>query len=187
MQLVTYDQARQLLASRTMISSNFGAVLERARDGVSANQIGRMKKQQEDEERRRLRDAFVIRCIDDLFAYKSIRFAWCPDLRKFAQRAHLRDGEAVVRVLRAYEPWATQWPEKGLVEAYTWMRTHDRRLQTILTEDGETAAQAFRMGHSRRARACASSAVADAHVALHTWVALWSRKPHELEAGNAAE
>lgn len=183
----TYNDVRQLLAARTTVSSRFGSVLDKLREGrmgAGAAASAYARQVQGHDEVEHLRNASIYRCVDDLYNYASLsRCAWCPDLRKFASRNDLRDGEAVVRVLYAYEPWSSQWPEKGLADVYTWMRSMDRSLGLIRTEDGETEAQSFRLGHSPRARQKASTAVADAHVALHAWVGRWRRRAANSESG----
>lgn len=182
---ISYDEAREFLSARTTISSNLGPMLDRMREGRSGHGHqgsargvvgGDIKRSQEFDELKILRRAAIIRCIDALANRAQCRWrsAYAPDLIKFAQKAKLGDGEVILRVLYAYEPWGSQWPEKGLVEAYQWMRTALPKLREI-EADGIEPAQAFRLGKSPDARKIAAAIVADAHVLLHHWTgAVWN-------------
>lgn len=173
---ITYDEVRSFMASRTQVGSPLGAMLDRMRDGLAPGSLGNWKVAQEREEVRRLQSASLIRCVDDLVARDTIAFVWAPDIRKYAKRAHLGEGEMAVRVLQAFEPWGSQWPEKGLAEAYLWLCSVDKRLSRVANDNGDEPAMAFRNGTAREARKIASSVVADAHVCLYSWVGLWDRK-----------
>ena len=178
---ITFDDVRALLGARTMISSSFGAQLERARDGTSGGG-GDPRKQQARAEMQLLWDARVIRCVDQLRGVKSIRWAWAPKLRVFAGKIGMDEGELVVRVLEAYEPWNPKWPTRGLVEVYGAMRKLGPWLQPMELEGGEEAAQALREGKARRVRNIAQSLTADAHVALGEWVRIWTSRHDRLAA-----
>jgi hypothetical protein len=174
---IGYDEARHFLATRSVISSNFGRTLERLENQEGPGGYDPLY-QQRREEIRRLNDAAMIRCMDALTNRDAIRFAWCPDLRGFAKRAKLGEGEAAVRILCKYEPWDPKWPEKGLADAYTWMRSLVQQLPEVVPENGSTA-QAFRVGTSPRARRIVAAIVADAHVILAEWVRIWNgRRKH---------
>jgi hypothetical protein len=169
---VNYDDARQFFAAKTTISSSLGRQLDYLRDG-NRPQAHSAVAMQELEEATRLRFAGVIRCIDALENYPSIRFCWAPDLRKFARQVRLPDGAVAVRVLYAYEAWHPGWPTKGLTDVYRWMCTIDRRLKPMDLENG-SAAQGFRVGKSPAARRLAASVVADAHVILAEFVRIYN-------------
>lgn len=179
---IGYDEARQFLASRTVISSTFGRTLERLEYGHTIDGYDPVY-QQGREEAKRLYLAPLIRCVEALANRAKIHFAWCPDLRAFAARAERREndrivigmgeGEAAVRVLCKYEQWDPKWPEKGLADAYQWMREYVPSLVPIDLENG-SAAQSFRIGKSPRARRIAANVVADSHVVLAEWVRIWN-------------
>lgn len=177
---IGYDEARQFLASRTVISSTFGRALERMEYGHGMDGYDPVY-QQGREEARRLYLAPLFRCIEGLANRDAVRFCYCPDLRAFAKRARREDtgqlgmgeGEAAVRILCAYEQWDPKWPEKGLADAYQWMRSRVQELLPIALENG-SAAQAFRVGKAPQARRYAASVVADCHVILAEWVRIWN-------------
>src|SRR5438067_7024490 len=117
--MVSYDEARQFLGTQTTVSSPIGRQLDSIRDGMS--NAPDYLKVQFCEEVFRLKSTVLIRCIDALGMRKEIKdLCWAPDLRQFARRSHMLEGEVAVRVLRAYEPWDPNWPEKGLADAYQW-------------------------------------------------------------------
>lgn len=175
--MLTYEEVRHFLAAETPVASATGVLIERLREGRSSGS-GNIKQAQMREECDRLRQAQIIRCIDGLAALASIRHGRAhfsiPDIRKFARKANLGDGETVVRVLKIYERWSLQWPEKGLAEVYKWARHYMPKLPGIA--DGDEGAQAFRIGCCPDARKLASALVADAHVALGEWVRIFVKR-----------
>lgn len=162
------------LASETMVSSAFGAQLERARDGTTGGGDWAMARGAAEE--RLLAQAAVIRCVDALKMMTCLNRTGeaCVDVRRFAVRVGLPEGAAVIAVLRAYQPWATSSGERGLVAVYEWMRALNGNLPALDIGKETSAAQAFRTGRCKRARLLAAGILADAEVAVHAWVEAWN-------------
>lgn len=175
---VTLGEVLEYLSSTTQAKSPIGCALDRAESGA-ANSNGDPKRVQAKVEESTLREAAVIRCVDKLEVYASVRFVAADDLRRFAKAVRIGDGAAAVGVLRRYQPWATSWPEKGLVEVYGWMRERRPTLPALKAEGESSAAQAFRSGKSKKARAAAIRILADAEVVIGEWVERWNRKADE--------
>jgi hypothetical protein len=162
------------LSSETMVSSAFGAQLDKAREGRSGTDYVRAR---DGAEMRMLAKAAVIRCVDQLGA--------CPNLfrmgegltaiRRFAVHAKLVEGAAVVGVMRAYQPWATQRSESGLVAVYRYAAAHGGA-PAVDNAGEDSMVNAFRTGKAKRARNVAALLLADAEIALAGWVESWNRK-----------
>lgn len=178
---VSYEEILDHFVARTGVSSGFGAQLERARDGMSGGAADAAVTQARDEVRR-LRTAGVLRCVDALAGYASIRWSDCPcdDVRKLAQRAKLGDGAAVCLVLGAYQPRAVSWPKQALVEVYELARRLDARLPALEGTADKTPAQLFREGKHPNAERRAAALVADAQLVVRSWVERWNRPARPL-------
>jgi len=188
--VITYEEVRHFLAAETTISSNLCMLLDRCREGRTTGS-GDVRYAQAKDERQRLREARVIRCIDGLRAVSKIRYGRTnfpiKDIRRLAEACHWPDGEAVFRVLRAYEPWSCQWPEKGLAAVYIYVVSQNNQLKALAKVTaglkGDDLAQAFRTGKCAGARQYASALVADAHVVLGEWVRIFDKR----EQGNVRQ
>lgn len=174
---VSLSDVLSFLSSDAQSPSTFGGDLERARDGIVG--IQDYVRQQAKAEEQILSRAAVIRCVDALIANSNLSDigAPCGDIRRFASKCKIRDGAAVVAVLRRYQPWATSWPESGLVAVYEWMRSQSKQLPPVDLSGESTAAQAFRVGKANRARSASAKLVADAITAISLWVERWNKKP----------
>jgi hypothetical protein len=173
---VTLSDVLDHLSAETTVSSSFGAQLERARDGTTG--AADYVRSRSGAEARILARAAIIRCVDALSVCPNLFRTGeaCGDIRRFAVRAKLPEGAAVIAVLRAYQPWATSSQERGLAEVYQFARSRNPSLQAADPAGESSIAQAFRVGKARRARLIAALLLADAEVALHAWVENWNRR-----------
>lgn len=173
---VSLQAVLEHLTSDSQVSSRFGSDLERARDGTSgaADYVASQSRAEE----RLLATAAIVRCVDDLGTTTNLSRIGeaCSHIRSFAVKTKLREGQAVLGVLRAYLPWATQWPESGLVSVYAWMRARRPSLQAVDAHGEVSVAQAFRTGKAKAQRAAAAILVADSEVVLSAWVEHWNRR-----------
>lgn len=176
---VTLNDVLEHLSSVTQTPSSFGSQLERARDGTTGAADYVLSK--EKAEMRLLANAAVIRCVDALSAMPNIFRTGeaCNDIRKFAVRAGMREGAAVIAVMRSYQPWDTLSKERGLAAVYEWARSRNPMLKPADPAGETTVAQAFRVGKAKRARTVAVLLLADAEVALSAWVERWNRQDRE--------
>lgn len=188
---VALQDVLEHLGASSCTASSFGSQLERARDGT-AGAIDYVRARDRAEVRI-LASAAIIRCVDALAEAQLNRTGEsCVDIRKFAVKIRMAEGATVIAVLRAYQPWATSWPEHGLAEVYAWMRSRNPSLKEA-DPGGETSiAQAFRVGKAKRARTIAAAVLADAEVAVHAWVEQWNgrtpkrRKEADHDVNDAA-
>lgn len=132
-------------------------------------------------ERRLLRSAAVLRCVEALGKRSRLSFVPCNDLRRFSQKAGLLEGEAAIAVLRAFLPWGSsrQWEPRGVVEVYRFMQT---RLPMLRPMRGDTPSEAAMDPQNRERKARAMSLIADAEVVLGAWVEKWNRGLPAIEA-----
>lgn len=174
------------LTSQTTVASSTGGQLEKLRDGVTPGS-GDPRFAQGRAEERLLASAAVIRCVDTLQAAPNLYRIGeaCVHVRAFAVRAGIPEGAAVVGILRAYLPWATQWPENGLVHVYQWMRVRRPSLTALDAHGESSVAQAFRAGKAKPQRMAAAILVADAEIVLSAWVELWNRKQERRGCSSA--
>lgn len=171
---VTRDDVLQYLSTRTVVASSLGPQLDRLRAGTLTStsrdvpaQVSRLEKQM-------LEDVVVIRCVDELSKYVSIRFVDCGALRTFAEKARVVEGAFAVAVLRAYYAWGPLSPERGLASVYSLLRSL-RPTMKGSHGDEETTAQDFRMGRSTSERSLSASIIADAEIVLAAWIERWER------------
>jgi hypothetical protein len=172
---VSLGDVLELLSGRSLVPSQTGNQCDQLRDGMTISG-GDRQRALERSERNMLRSAAAIRCLDGLLMYRSIRFVPCDDIRRFAQRVGMGEGEAAIGVMRAFQPWASQHAQRGLVEVYEWLRARDPRLKAIDARGEATAEQAFRVGKARGARAHAATLVGDAEVVVSAYVERWNRQ-----------
>lgn len=173
------------LSSDTQVASSFGADLERARDGT--DRASNYVQQQSRAEERLLARAAVFRCVDALAATEQLTRTGdgCNAIRQFADRAMMGHGRAVVMVLKAFQPWASQWPEQGLAATYEAMRRAVPALAEVDVGGEASTAQAFRVGKAKKARHQAALLVSEATIILSAWCERWNRRGHRVGA-NAA-
>lgn len=172
---VSLREVLEVLSSNTQSPSSFGSDLDRARDGTQSTSRD-ISSQMLAIEENLLSKAPVYRCVSDLVAYANIRFTPQVDkLRKLAHRAQTSEGACVVTIMRIYQPWATSNPDRGLVAVYEWMRKIDVSLPEIDSGAEGDSAAVFRSGKAPKARDKAAQMVADAEIAIATWVDAWNR------------
>jgi hypothetical protein len=172
---ISRDDVLQYLSADGSTPSALGGQLERLEAGIvgeaQAIDVSR------EFDRRMLALVGVIRCVDALERYASIRFVGCVSLRRFAGLASLGDGRACIGVMRAYQTWATKSQERGLAQVHLWMRS---RVPTIVEPDtdGDSLVQAFRArkGTASKARAMALRVLADSELVIAAWIEIWNRK-----------
>jgi hypothetical protein len=167
------DDVLQYLAANTLVSSSLGSQLEALRTDAFAEQS--MSEKCARLELKMMRDVAIIRCVDALDQYVSIRFADVECLRRFAARCRTRDGHMVVATIRAFQGWSSKSSERGLAEVFSLMRRKCPTFAQVEFGEEETA-QAFREGKANRARIQAARLLADAEIALASWIERWNRR-----------
>lgn len=181
---VSYEELLASFESRSMVASSLGAQLERLRDGVSGGSADYVRAQGR-EEMARLHAAGLLRCVEALATYRSIRWGECEcdTTRRVAKRAGLGDGAVAVHVLAAYQPWATSWSMRGLVAVHQWHCSVDPSVKPLATD----GAQRMREGKAKAVERVTASLVADAQLVARGWIERWNRRVFVREQLDAAE
>lgn len=195
--LVTLDDARCMLMSRSMAPSAMGPMLERAQcryvgpeysDTVNEVHVKAERtdavRAQEDAENRMLRDLGPLRCLD---ALARVVHAHVLKDRPALARLHKHvpgrtQGELVIGCMRAYEQWALHSEERALAAVYLWASSLAPEAYPARVDADEELAQAFRERKAQRARRRASDLYGDCYLVFAAWVAAWNRKQIRLVA-----
>lgn len=169
---IRIDDVLGFLVADTVTPSSFGAQLERLRFGLASTPDPHQAR--EDAESNILRQAELLRAIDDFkavseFRPTSARGSGYNTLEKIQRATQPRQNQGAIalQILRAYQQWGTQSQERALVAVYGYVRSvAEKVIAPIPATDAVAATQLFREGKAQRARTRAAEAYADALLAL---------------------
>lgn len=173
---MTVDEILHFLVADTMAPSSFGAQLDRMKFGLSPN-INPFQAR-DDTESSIMRNAEILRVLREFsevqeFRPASSRTVGFRALSKIQRGASgpIRQGQIALGILRSNQPWSG---DRGLVEVFWFLRKIAPKACPTLDLTTLDAVQAFREGSAKRSKALASEALADAILALGSF--LRSRK-----------
>lgn len=175
------------LVARAGAPSTMGAQLDRMRFGIqTAPDPFRAR---DDAENNLLRQAGLLRCVDDFAARHEFSVSTRQRVASAAgykvldrlQKATKRgQGEIALGVLRAYHERVTcsigQSQERGLLEVYRYIASLAPDDVPAPPKDTEDLLMAFRTGKAKRARNMACEAYADALLALQNHCRVWNKR-----------
>lgn len=155
---------------------------------VKGDPIGASRDEEARIESRLFDRARVLGCVDGLARYRRITFTMCPSIERFGHSHPVGQGSIVVNVLRSFEEWRTQSPQRGLAAVYSWLCKCPRRegdtsaAWQLPIHDEDSLAQAFRTGKAKVCHRRSEEIVADATIVLGAWVELWNRRAARVES-----
>ena len=181
--IVTVNEVLDMLVSKSNAPSNFGAQLERMRDGIQC--APDPFRARDEVEANMLHDACIIRFLDNFQAKheflsttrkQRLGDAGYKTLEKLQCASKLPQGHIAVGILRAYHERATMSQERGLLEVYNYLVTIAPGAVPTPPKGTKDLYQAFRTGEAKRARTIAAEAYADSLLALQNHSRIWNKR-----------
>lgn len=182
--MVQVADVLDFLVAKSQAPSTMGAQLERLKYGI---QIAPDPfRQREDVESHLLKQAGLIRCVDD-FADRQefnpprkVDSAGYKIILKIQKetRPQRAQGAIALGILRAYHERCTgvNNQERGLLEVYNFILSIAPRVVPSPPKNTDDLLMAFRTGTAKRARATAAEGYADALLALQNHCRVWNKK-----------